>query len=420
MKQFFKSAIKILLIFVILTVNFQTAYSSNYDELQAQINTKKELLEQLEAEEAKYNEELSKTQATKGTLSTELKKIKANLDNLNFKIKVTNTQIETLTLEIDKLGLETRNTEQEIDFKKEIMAKNIRNLYEQDHSGTLIAMFLKNDSLSDTMLDVENMINFGKGIEEALLELQMLKEDLKNQKIETEAKKKSMQAAQVNLSSQKKIVSVVQNEKTDLLNQTKSQEKNYQNLLSEIEKNRMDIEAEMSRLEEALKAEIDPNLLPKGEKGILQQPVKGIISQGYGITAASKYFYSKGNYKTIAHNGVDFAASVGTTVYAAEDGEVIAVGNQDKYCYRRGFGKFIVIKHNNNLTTLYAHLSLQLVKVGDTIKRGEAIGYVGNTGFSTGPHLHFSVYFGPTFRMSSISTCGLTPIGGTVNPMSYI
>ena len=84
MKQFFKSAIKILFIFVILFGNFQTAFSSNYDELQAQINTKKQLLDQLEQEEAKYNEELAKTKATKGTLSAELKRIKANMDNLNF------------------------------------------------------------------------------------------------------------------------------------------------------------------------------------------------------------------------------------------------------------------------------------------------------------------------------------------------
>ncbi len=420
MKQFFKSAIKILFIFVILFGNFQTAFSSNYDELQAQINTKKQLLDQLEQEEAKYNEELAKTKATKGTLSAELKRIKANMDNLNFKIKVTNTQIDTLTLELDKLSLETRNTEQEIDFKKEIMAKNIRNLYEQEHSTTLIAMVLKNESLSDTMLDLENMVNFGKGIEDALLELEALKQDLKNQKTETEAKKKSMEVAQINLSSQKKIASNMQSEKTDLLQKTKSQEKNYQNLLSEIEENRRSIESEISRLEEALKAEIDPTLLPQGKNGILQQPVKGRISQKYGITTDSQYFYKNGNYKSIAHNGIDIAASIGTAIYAAEEGEVIAVGNQDKYCYRRGFGKFVVIKHGNYLTTLYAHMSLQLVNVGDTVKRGELIGYVGNTGFTTGPHIHFSVYFSPTFRMSSISSCGLTPIGATVNPLNYI
>ena len=419
MNKSFKFIISIFIL-TINVVNFPIVLANNYDELQAQINTKKDLLQQLEEEEAKYNEELSKTKATKGTLSTELSRIKANLNNLNFKIKVTNTQIETLTLEIDKLGFETRTTEQEIEFKKEIIAKNMRNLYEQDHSGTLIATILRNDSLSDTMLDVENMINFGKGLEESLAELQALKEDLKNQKEESEAKKKSMQSAQLNLSSQKKIVSVVQSEKTELLNQTKNQEKNYQNLLSEIEQNRMEIETEISRLEEALKAEIDPNLLPKGIHGILQRPVSGRISQGYGITSDSQYFYKIGKYKSVAHNGVDFAASVGTTIYSAEDGEVIAVGNQDKYCYKRGFGKFIVIKHNNNLTTLYAHLSLQLVNVGDTVKRGDPIGYVGNTGFSTGPHLHFSVYFSPSFRMSSISTCGLTPIGATVDPVSYI
>lgn len=407
-------------ILAISIVNFSVVLANDYDELQSQIDTKKQLLEQLEQEEAKYNEELSKTQATKGTLSTELKKIKANLDNLNFKIRVTNTQIETLTLEISKLGLETRTTEQEIEFKKEIIAKNIRNLYEEDHNGTLIAMILRNNNLSDTMLDVENMINFGKGMEIALAELQVLKEDLKNQKQETEAKKKSMQTAQVNLSSQKKIVSVVQNEKTDLLNQTKNQEKNYQNLLSEIEKNRMDIELEITRLEEALKAEIDPSLLPEGRDGMLQQPVKGRISQGYGVTPYSQSFYKQGYYKSVVHNGIDWAASVGTTVYSAEDGEVIAVGNQDKYCYRRGYGKYIVIKHNNNLTTLYAHLSLQLVSVGDTVKRGEPIGYVGSTGFSTGPHLHFTVYFSPSFRMSASTSCGTTPIGAHVNPMSYI
>jgi len=65
-------------------------------------------------------------------------------------------------------------------------------------------------------------------------------------------------------------------------------------------------------------------------------------------------------------------------------------------------------------------LSLQKVKAGDTIERGGLLGYSGNTGYATGPHLHFSVFSSQTFKMGPSRICGLLPYGGDLNPLDYL
>lgn len=85
------------------------------------------------------------------------------------------------------------------------------------------------------------------------------------------------------------------------------------------------------------------------------------------------------------HNGIDFGAPYGTEVLATADGSVIFAG------WNSGYGKMVIISHGNGLTTLYAHNSKILVKKGDKVKRGQVISKVGNTGRSTGPHLHYEI-----------------------------
>ncbi len=90
-----------------------------------------------------------------------------------------------------------------------------------------------------------------------------------------------------------------------------------------------------------------------------------------------------------AHHGVDYAAPVGTPVYAIGNGKVIEKGYQPK-----GGGNYVKIRHNSTYTTTYMHLSkfAKGLKVGDAVKQKQVIGYVGSTGLSTGPHLDFRVY----------------------------
>ena len=91
-------------------------------------------------------------------------------------------------------------------------------------------------------------------------------------------------------------------------------------------------------------------------------------------------------YKTVKlHAGMDFSGAVGTPIYATGNGKVVYAE------MHQGYGKCVLIDHGFNYQTLYAHLSAYNVKSGQKVKRGDIIGYMGNTGMSTGPHIHYEV-----------------------------
>jgi len=108
-------------------------------------------------------------------------------------------------------------------------------------------------------------------------------------------------------------------------------------------------------------------------------PVEGIVTGVYGT---QRYYNGiKGNY----HNGHDIAADTGTPIYAPSNGKIILTGH---YFYN---GKFVMVNHGNNLISLFLHMDDIHVTEGSLVKKGQIIGSVGNTGLSTGPHLHWSV-----------------------------
>ncbi len=118
------------------------------------------------------------------------------------------------------------------------------------------------------------------------------------------------------------------------------------------------------------------------KRAIMQTPIDGArMSSGYGMRRHPVLGYNK------MHKGVDFAASRGTPIYAAGNGVIEKAGRNG------GYGNYIRIRHNNGLKTAYAHMYkfAKGIKVGKRVYQGEVIGYVGSTGRSTGPHLHFEV-----------------------------
>lgn len=115
-------------------------------------------------------------------------------------------------------------------------------------------------------------------------------------------------------------------------------------------------------------------LLPrKGGTGALQWPLKGVLYRGFGVKQGQR------------HDGIDLSAPEGTPVRAAAAGEVIYVGTQS------GYGLIVIVRHAGGLITLYAHNSEVLVKDGDRVEAGTPVAKVGQTGRTSGPHLHFEV-----------------------------
>lgn len=117
-------------------------------------------------------------------------------------------------------------------------------------------------------------------------------------------------------------------------------------------------------------------------KALLRTPVDGArLSSGFGKRRHPVLGYTK------MHKGVDFAAPTGTPIYAAGDGLVVQAGANG------GYGYYIRIKHNSDYATAYAHLSrfAQGIRAGKQVKQGQIVGYVGSTGRSTGPHLHYEI-----------------------------
>lgn len=125
-------------------------------------------------------------------------------------------------------------------------------------------------------------------------------------------------------------------------------------------------------------------------RGALSRPVNGAITSGFGMRRHPILGYSR------MHSGLDFKASYGTPIYAVTDGTVAFAGRKG------GYGNFVQLNHGGGLASGYGHMSRFAVTGGTRVRRGQIIGYVGSTGLSTGPHLHYELYRG----------------GRAVNPMS--
>ena len=337
-----------------------------------------------------------------------------DITNLKRQITLTETKIKQKQLEIEEIQLLIIDKELAVREKQSIIGESIRALAERPDFGFL-SFLLLGTSVSDVFGYFEQNIKFQEELHANIATFRTLKYELEEDRAEAEARKRELKRQQVTLADKRVITETQKKDQQGLLVATKNQEKRYQELLAETEKRFEEIQREIEELEDELRLRVDPTSLPPRREGFFAWPAEGRLSQGYGETpfVKSSHFYK-------FHNGIDIAASTGSDVVVADDGAVVATGNSDLYCPKGAYGKYIVIDHGNNLITMYAHLSLISVSSGQGVARGEKIGYIGSTGRSTGPHLHFTVYDARTFDLRQSKICGILPYGGSVNPIGYL
>jgi len=422
-------------LFSIFYFLFSTVQAATYQELKDSIDKKSAELQGIQTERQQILNNLSELNKESGTLQKDIKKNEYQINQLNLTIKSSQINIEKLGLEIESLGYEIKNIENNSVLKKEAIIKLLRELREKENESPLVIL-LKNQSLVESVSETQKLLDLNNGLTVEVANLRRLHEERSQKLGEISAGKQEQESENYNLRNRKVIVEGQKTERQTLLTLNKKQEKTYQQKIEELEKLQAAIDAEIEEIEAELRKRIDPTALPTPRPGVLAMPLQldlvQNLTQGYGATKFAQLTYS-----SKFHNGIDIRAPLGTRIFAGESGRVIAVGNTDSYCppvwygrkkYGGSYGKYIVIKHENNLSTLYSHLSLPVVRVGDAVNRGDLIGYTGNTGFSTGPHLHFTVYaniYGADEKLLSPEIknsvrCGLQPYGATLNPVDYL
>lgn len=415
----FHLQIGIALIFLLASI---TAFAQSIDEIRQNISSHNDKIKQLNEEIKTYEKQIETVNGQAKTLQNAIQVLDINQKKIGAEIKKTETSIQKTNLTINNLSGEIGEIEKKVASNVAAIGKTLNDIHQSDEKS-LIESFLVNKSLADILDEYETIRQFQQEVRTQSKELEAYKDELSDKKTSTEKEKKTLVSLKSELGDQNQILTINKKEKNTLLTATKNKETEYKKILAARQAEKDRFEKELFEFESQLKRAIDPNSFPSSGKGILSWPLDNVfITQYFGKTVDAKRLYVSGT-----HNGVDFRASRGTPVKAALSGIVDGVGNTDEQrgCY--SYGKWILIKHPNGLATLYGHLDLIKVSAGQKITTGDIIGYSGSTGYSTGPHLHVTVYASQGVeiqRYSSSINCKnvnipVSSINAYLDPMLY-
>lgn len=386
MHQIYRRLIALTLCAGLITM----AYSTQSEELwqvsyadpsvssndQAQIDDLNNQYEELEEQQKEIQAQINAAKSEKDKYLAEKNQLNGQIDNTQAQINVLTDKITLLDNMIAANNASIAGLEEEVDKDYEIFRQRARASYMSGDSST-ISLLLGADSFSDFLMKAditarvaENDREIIAGLEANIAELEKLQQENEANKADLNDSKGTLDEKKQQLNGQ---VTQIQGQIEDI----DALQKEYQANKAEIDKMMAQVQREIN--------DIYASYESQGEYtgGVMTWPVPGYT----GITS----YYGWRFNNTDFHTGIDISGSniYGRNIVAAADGVVIKA--QQTYVQGVGYGRYLLIDHGGNISTLYGHTSQLLVSEGDHVTRGQAIAKVGSTGWSTGPHLHFEV-----------------------------
>src|SRR3989344_815087 len=313
--QFSSIFFSILLIFIFYAVPVFFSSAQSEQDIRNKINQKDADIEKLEAEIKTYQGQLNTLGQQKSSLSGAIKELDLTKKKLQTDIALTEKKIDKTNLTIESLSSDIGTKEEVIANHKKSIALELQKTDEIERTGIVETVLSEND-FTVIWNDIDNMITVREKIVEDIAQLRQVKEELEGTREVSIRAKAELTALKSKLSDQQKIVIQNTSEKNKLLQQTKNNEANYQKLLQEKIAKRDAFEKELRDFEAQLQFILDPSKLPG--KSVLSWPLSNIfVTSPYGPRGSG------------FHRGVDFRASVGTSVMSMADGVVKGVGDTD-------------------------------------------------------------------------------------------
>lgn len=404
--------------------NPRFARADAISDIQAQIAENYRQSEALKAEIAADQRQLDALGTKKNTLQSTVSSLTLSQKQLATQIKLTQNKIASANLKIKELTLSIVDKEAIIAVDQNAIAKALRGIAEDD-GMPLIAKLISANSLSEAWQASDQAIMFNRALSNDIADLRAVRTKLATNRDEVTKAKESLLSLKNDLAIQKKSVEVSKAAQQKLLADTKNQESSYQRLVAQKRAQQAEFDAQLFRYEAQLRQALDPSAIPLARSGILAPPLAQLyVTQYFGKTVDSKRLYASGT-----HGGVDFRARIGTPVKASLSGVVV---DSESINIKSGcqYGKWVLIKHANGLSTIYGHLSFVYARPGDIVVTGQVIGLSGDTGYSEGPHLHLGVYATAGVRivdssaLGSIKCAGIKTVAANpaayLNPLSYL
>lgn len=348
-------------------------------DTQKQIHELETKISSLKSDATALKNQISSAKSGAANLETEIQNLEYETTILTSQIKTTETLIEQLQVLSEQKLAEIETLKQKEAKEQNVFDNMLRMSYEYG-SDTYFNLIFGSESIGDFLSRadlityhlkynnnvLENLSQTKADLEKAVAEQEHSENDSVSYKAELEVMKKELDTK----------ISEANSKKQQLLDDAASAQELYNKKAAEINS----INAEIKELYEAQKKN---NTSSAPYSGTFAYPLPSsykTISSGF-VTRTSPI-----SGKTENHNGLDLPAPHGTSIYAADDGKVVIARKSPSW------GNYVTIDHGGGVMTLYAHASSLNVSVGQTVKRGDTIAYVGSTGWSTGNHLHFTVY----------------------------
>lgn len=368
----------------------------------------KEEIEKLEDEQMDIWIQMDELEAQQDENWESTEEMVAQKNNIDQQINLLNIEIENINEQIRNYALLIAENQKELDEAEAVLEdlseKNRERIRAMEEEGKLSywSVLFKASSFMD-LLDRLNMIEEIQAADERRLkELAQAAEVVAQARTALEEEKTSLEASRLELDEAQLVLDEKRAEADAILTQLNAEHRELVAMYEEYEALESALSQEIADKEKEYteqKKKEEAAARPSG--GGPSAPSSGgwVTPCSYtALTSAYGWRIHPITGKESFHNGVDLANGSGTTIYAAKSGTVTVS------TYNSVYGYYVQINHGDGFSTLYGHLTHDIVDVGQYVSAGQVIGYMGSTGWSTGPHLHFTIYYN----------------GGTVNPMNYI
>ena len=351
---------------------------------QSEINQLTQQRKELQAKQKEQQKTISNLRAKKASIVEQKAALDQEMNLAQQEIEVVKEQITAYDQQIEDKGVELEAAKQEEEAQTVRFRGCVRHLEEYGQMS-YIAILLEATSLSDLLARMDmvgEVIAYNKQVQADMTaareKVETVKAELEDARVELQDKQSELETKQVELQQKSSEAAALLANLESNIDAYKQVQDQYAQQEQAVQ-SQIDKQVEELRRQEEQNKKNDPSYDPgkvNGATGSMMWPCPSChtITSPFGWRYHPKY-----------HSGVDIGASYGATIVAADGGTIITAGTVS------GYGNCVVINHGNGITTLYGHMSSIAVRVGQKVSKGQTIGYVGSTGNSTGPHLHWEV-----------------------------